>query len=381
MNISVQDKARYIMLGGFLGAGKTTAIAELARRMSESGLRVGLISNDQSTGLVDTGVLRARGFSVEEIAGGCFCCRFDSLLDAAEKLARDAAPDVFLAEPVGSCTDLVATVSYPLRRIYGDRFAIAPLSVLVDPSRAARILGLEPGRPFSEKVVYIYTKQLEEADIIVLNKCDSIDTALRDRLLESLRHRYPHAEVFACSSRDALGLEPWFDRLLKSECGGERPTMDLDYERYGEGEALLGWLNATIRVSAPDGFVPDDLLLRLAADIGTRVTDAGAEIAHLKMTLDAGDIAGKLSAVSLVRSGALPELRDSLPDEVSAGTLILNLRAEADPDLLHQIVEIAIAEMVSTSSMELTVEHLESFKPGQPRPVHRDTVVAAASGG
>ncbi len=368
------------MLGGFLGAGKTTAIAELARRMSESGLRVGLISNDQSTGLVDTGVLRARGFSVEEIAGGCFCCRFDSLLDAADKLSRDFAPDVFLAEPVGSCTDLVATVSYPLRRIYGDRFTIAPLSVLVDPSRAARILGLESGRPFSEKVVYIYTKQLEEADIIVLNKCDSIDAALRDRLLEALRHRYPRAEVFACSSRDALGLEPWFDRLLKSECGGERPTMDLDYERYGEGEALLGWLNATIRVSAPDGFIPDDLLLRLAADVGARVTDAGAEIAHLKMTLDAGDIAGKLSAVSLVRSGALPELRDSLPDEVNAATLILNLRAEADPDLLHQSVELAIAEMASRSSMELTVEHLESFKPGQPRPVHRDTVVAAASG-
>lgn len=380
MNIPLQDKARYIMVGGFLGAGKTTAIAELARRLSESGVRVGLISNDQSTGLVDTGVLRARGFSVEEIAGGCFCCRFDSLLDASEKLSQEVAPDVFLAEPVGSCTDLVATVSYPLRRIYGDRFTIAPLSVLVDPSRAARILGLESGRPFSEKVVYIYTKQLEEADIIVLNKCDSIDAAQRDRLLETLRERYPHAEVFACSSRDALGLDPWFDRLLKSECGGERPTMELDYERYGEGEALLGWLNATIRVNASDGFVPDELLLQLANAIGDRVNGAGAEIAHLKMTLDAGDIAGKLSAVSLVRSDGIPELRDSLPDEVSAGTLILNLRAEADPELLRQIVESVIGEIASGSTLELSIEHLESFKPGQPRPVHRDTVATAACG-
>ncbi len=380
MNTPVQDKARYIMVGGFLGAGKTTAIAELARRLSDNGLRVGLISNDQSTGLVDTGVLRARGFSVEEIAGGCFCCRFDSLLDASEKLSQEVAPEVFLAEPVGSCTDLVATVSYPLRRIYGDRFTIAPLSVLVDPSRAARILGLESGRPFSEKVVYIYTKQLEEADIIVLNKCDSIDATLRERLLETLRERYPHAEVFACSSRDALGLDPWFDRLLESECGGDRPTMELDYERYGEGEALLGWLNATIRVNAPDSFVPDELLLQLANAIGGRVTGADAEIAHLKMTLDAGDIAGKLSTVSLVRSDGVPELRDSLPDEVSAGTLILNLRAEADPELLQQIVESVIGETASGSTLELSIEHLESFKPGQPRPMHRDTVAAAACG-
>ncbi len=380
MNIPVQDKARYIMVGGFLGAGKTTAIAELARRLSDEGLRVGLISNDQSTGLVDTGVLRARGFSVEEIAGGCFCCRFDSLLDAAEKLSSEAAPEVFLAEPVGSCTDLVATVSYPLRRIYGDRFTIAPLSVLVDPARAARILGLEPGRPFSEKVVYIYKKQLEEADIIVLNKCDAIGPDLRERLLDTLRDHYPHAEVFACSSRDALGLDPWFDRLLESECGGERPTMELDYERYGEGEALLGWLNATIRVNAPDGFVPDELLLQLANAIGARVTGVGAEIAHLKMTLDAGDIAGKLSAVSLVRSDGVPELRDSLTDEVGAGTLVLNLRAEADPEALQQIVEFVIAESASDNALEMVLDHLESFRPGQPRPVHRDTVAAAACG-
>ena len=32
-------------------------------------------------------------------------------MDAADRLTRDAQPDVFLAEPVGSCTDLRATVS------------------------------------------------------------------------------------------------------------------------------------------------------------------------------------------------------------------------------------------------------------------------------
>ena len=140
---SGEAKARYLMIGGFLGAGKTTAVARLARRLTDQGRRVGLICNDQSSGLVDTALLRSKGFSVEEIAGGCFCCRFNSLLEAAGKLTRETRPDVFVAEPVGSCTDLVATVSYPLRRIYGDRFTIAPLSVLVDPERAERILGLE----------------------------------------------------------------------------------------------------------------------------------------------------------------------------------------------------------------------------------------------
>ena len=156
--------ARYIMLGGFLGAGKTTALAKLARWLSDRGLRVGLITNDQGSQLVDTTVLRARGFPVEEIAGGCFCCRFNSLIEAAERLTANSRPEVFLAEPVGSCTDLVATVTYPLRKIYGEAFTIAPLSVLVDPVRARRIFGLEDGGNFSEKVRYIYRKQLEEAE-------------------------------------------------------------------------------------------------------------------------------------------------------------------------------------------------------------------------
>src|SRR3954452_25564416 len=149
-------KARYIMIGGFLGAGKTTAVARLAEKLRADGLRVGLITNDQGSQLVDTAMLASRGFPVEEITGGCFCCRFNSLTEAAGKLSREERPDVFLAEPVGSCTDLAATVAYPLRRIYGDQFTVAPYSVLVDPVRAERILGLAPGKSFSPKVVYIY---------------------------------------------------------------------------------------------------------------------------------------------------------------------------------------------------------------------------------
>ena len=157
------SKARYIMIGGFLGAGKTTAVARLAQRLSEQGLKVGLITNDQGRELVDTKMLRAKGFATEEIPGGCFCCRFNSLVDAAERLTSDTQPDVFIAEPVGSCTDLVATVTYPLRRIYGDRFTIAPVSVLVDPVRASRVLGLQEGGSFSEKVHWKCSRKLKRA--------------------------------------------------------------------------------------------------------------------------------------------------------------------------------------------------------------------------
>ena len=181
-------KADYIMVGGFLGAGKTTALLRFAEYLTARGRRVGLITNDQSSGLVDTALVDAHGYPVEEITGGCFCCRFNTLTAAAERLSDTAKPDVFLAEPVGSCTDLRASVQNPLRRMYGDDYRIAPLSVLVDPIRALRVLGIEPGKTFSSKVLYVYGKQLEEADIIVINKSDLVTSerqaALEDALTE-----------------------------------------------------------------------------------------------------------------------------------------------------------------------------------------------------
>ena len=366
-----EAKARYIMIGGFLGAGKTTAVARLARHLMDQGKRVGLICNDQSQGLVDTGLLRSKGFPVEEITGGCFCCRFDSLLDAANKLTAESRPDLFLAEPVGSCTDLVATVSYPLRRIYGDRFTVAPLSVLVDPTRAARILGLEPGRPFSEKVVYVYRKQLEEADVIVVNKCDAISESLQERLVTALRESFPRAEVLCASARDGTGLDAWFDSILRKDGQGSGP-LDIDYDLYAEGEALLGWLNCTYRLVAKEPFDGNQALLRLTADIRDRIAGQGGEIAHLKMTLDSQDESGMLSVVSLVRNDGEPDLRESLLDRVDGGSLVINLRAEADPDFLKEATEKAVAAWVaSENGVQATVEHLERLRPARPVPTHR----------
>src|SRR5207247_7989973 len=112
---------RFVMVGGFLGAGKTTTLARLARFYMDRGQRVGLVTNDQAQDLVDTHSLREQGFSVQEVAGACFCCRFDDLMSKIQELESSERPDVVLAEPVGSCTDLVATVVQPLKDLYGNR--------------------------------------------------------------------------------------------------------------------------------------------------------------------------------------------------------------------------------------------------------------------
>ena len=139
-------RVRFVMVGGFLGAGKTTTLARLARHYSCRGQKVGLVTNDQAEDLVDTHNLRSQGFAVEEVAGACFCCRFDDLVGKVGALETNERPDIILAEPVGSCTDLVATVVQPLKDLYGERFEVAPYAVLFKPSHGLRILRSQAGR-------------------------------------------------------------------------------------------------------------------------------------------------------------------------------------------------------------------------------------------
>jgi G3E family GTPase len=360
--------ADYIMVGGFLGAGKTTAMLRLAEHLTTRGRRVGLITNDQSHGLVDTSIVTAKGYPVEEITGGCFCCRFNSLTDAADRLARDARPDVFLAEPVGSCTDLRATVQYPLRRLYGDDYRVAPLSVLVDPMRAARILGLESGRTFSPKVLYVYEKQLEEADLIVINKSDLLSAAQREALERALAARFPQAEIVTVSARTGANLEDWFGRL--SAPLASRSAMEVDYDVYAEGEALLGWLNATFDVSASSPFDGNRFLQRLAENVRERLASAGIEIAHFKMTL-APDTGYDLAVLNLVRTDGKSESPHRLVEELTEGELIVNLRAEGDPAQLKAAADAALEQAAREASITATLVHSEHFRPGRPAPTHR----------
>jgi Ni2+-binding GTPase involved in maturation of urease and hydrogenase len=375
--MSPESKARYVMMGGFLGAGKTTSVARLAEQLTKRGLRVGLITNDQGTELVDTAMLRSRGFATEEIPGGCFCCRFNSLVEAANSLKESARPDVFIAEPVGSCTDLVATVTYPLRRIYGEDFSIAPLSVLVDPVRAARVFGLEAGGKFSEKVLYIYRKQLQEADLIVINKSETLDQTRLEALRTKLATEFPRAEVIAVSARTGAGLDDWFARIESAEQLA-RDTMPVDYALYGEGEALLGWLNATVSLRARRGdFDGNETVRALCECLQSRLAAAGAEVAHLKMTLSPDEGLSDLAVINLVRNDHVPELSQLLEGRIGSGQLIINLRAEAEPQCLRDELERALASVFAPDGeVHAKLEHIESFKPGQPKPTHRDVVDA-----
>src|SRR4030042_3426039 len=161
--LKVEKPLKLIFGGGFLGSGKTTALAALAKRLIQQGMRVGIITNDQTENLVDTIIvkemLKGLGVPVEEVVEGCFCCKFDELINQVEKILAHN-PDILMGEPVGSCTDFVAAVANPIKIHYKDAFQFAPFSTMVDPDRVRELLLGETPTSFPEEVSYLFQKQL-----------------------------------------------------------------------------------------------------------------------------------------------------------------------------------------------------------------------------
>ena len=134
------SKSKVIIVGGFLGAGKTSLLWGAAEIIKKRGNAVGLITNDKATNLVDTTFLIGSENIVKEVSGSCFCCNFPGFADAIKYVINKTNGGTVIAEPVGSCTDLSATLMQPLKDKYSDTVDLAPLTVLADPERLTEVL-------------------------------------------------------------------------------------------------------------------------------------------------------------------------------------------------------------------------------------------------
>lgn len=353
-------------IGGFLGAGKTTAMRAAALELKRRGLRAGIITNDQGSELVDTKSIQDLDLPVKEIAGGCFCCKFEDLVEQAQEILDQGQPDVILAEAVGSCTDLSATVYQPLRKYY-QQFQLAPLSILVEPDRLRTLFG-DHHNGFPDSVRYLFQKQVAEADLILLNKVDTVDAAEVQRLTALIGSLAGNIPVHPLSAQRGDGVEEWVSHLLNSRVAGQR-ILDIDYNLYAKAEAELGWLNATVELTAPHEFSPPDLAGSLLSSMQHRVVNGGMDIAHLKILVATET---ETDHIALTANGGRPQwsVGGSFPN-VRELTLMINARVHATPEQLTQVTTDSLASTEVVFGVKAKIAHLESFSPLPPKPRYR----------
>jgi hypothetical protein len=338
-----------VLVGGFLGAGKTTLILAAARELERLGQRSAVILNDQGSALVDTQLTARHGMHSGEVTGGCFCCKFSDLIEVAEKL-RAHSPQVVFAEPVGSCADIVATVLRPLQE-HRQSYRVAPFTVLVDPSRARSLLnkGSDP------KMEFLFRKQIEEADLICLSKSD-LYPSNPPMLGRPLR------QISAASGQ---GVLPWLHEILSGTLISGWEALEIDYEQYALAEAALTWLNVHAHFE-PENLLSSAMVLgRLLDSLDESLTGAGIIIVHLKGI--ASSPAGFVKA-AICGNGEEPRLEGNLDASPSSKhELLLNLRAVGAADRVRGVVEGALRKI----SGRLSRVTLDCFTPKQPIPERR----------
>jgi Ni2+-binding GTPase involved in maturation of urease and hydrogenase len=350
---------RFVLLGGFLGAGKTTLAIRLGGRLKDLGQAAAYITNDYGTEVLDAQIL-GQNFPTVQITGGSFSSQFDALTAATTRLVETSSPEVIVAECVGGAADFSATVASPLSRL--EELTVTPYSVLVDPLLAARVFRIDRMASFSEKILYLYRKQLEEADFILINKIDIASIgdvkALRDRL----EREFPGKRFFELSARTGQGFENWSQAVLEGRFAAG--ATQIDPELHGAAQGLIGSLNCMVQLSALKGFQCNPVLLELAKAIQRSLLAARAPLAHLKMTLAADVDVDGVATLNLVANGAEPELGAELSEPVERGKLSLSLRAECKPDLLHAVVTDALTHLCAVfPGLFARLGHMEHFRP------------------
>ncbi|MBR4692642.1 MAG: cobalamin biosynthesis protein P47K [Oscillospiraceae bacterium] len=177
---------KILLLSGFLGSGKTSALLQLAaylvRGSQKEGTSVMIIENEIGEVGVDDKVLKARGLQVKELFAGCACCTGGADLLADIRTLRDTvAPEWIVIEATG--------VAYPLQ-IKENVEACFRIPV--------KILAVADAKRWKRLHAYmaqLIEGQVDSADCILLNKVDLVETAEADAIEAELRGYNPGAEI------------------------------------------------------------------------------------------------------------------------------------------------------------------------------------------
>jgi CobW/HypB/UreG, nucleotide-binding domain len=347
------------LLSGFLGSGKTTAIIQASRLLKNQNIPVAVITNDQGERLVDGDLFSHLGIPSGQVTNGCFCCNYNDLDRTIRRLSGHgspaglSSPAVLFAESVGSCTDLLATVLKPLLQQHPEWQPT--VSVFADARLLQSLLDDSTPSAFDSSVRYIYFKQLEEAQVVVVSKTDLLaDKATLQCLMQK---HYGEKTILYQNSFKQEDIALWLTTLDNTLFSTGLPSLNIDYDLYGAGEAKLAWLDQELEIQSPSNKAQT-----AAITLIQRLSALDYPIGHLKFLLD-----GK-TKLSFTATGSTD---DHHPEPALSATLLINARIQTDPNNLSHLVTIATTAIEKEYDCTIRTISKHSFQPGFPKPTHR----------
>ena len=362
--MSADTKTRMLVLGGYLGAGKTTLAINLAKTLKERRDKsVSIIMNDQGDVLVDTEYSKEAGFDTRDIMGGCFCTNFDKFVSSARTLVSTGKPDVIIAEPIGTSTNIMSSVVAPMRSLHPDEFSIAPFTVVVDCVRALDILSDKKERDI-DTVDIIPAHQIREAEIIILTKTDLVNKDTIMKIREAIDKILPGIQIIETSSADLRNIDDIMDFVLSDKVSTKAPTGEKN-QGFAFEKAKLGWYSGTFDLIPSDDVdmysLETDLMKGIAAEYGAK------SIVHVKVIIESPEAAAKMSLVQ--ETMQVDGIYGSRYVKTK-GRLVLNARVVSPPKRLEDTMRKLIEDAQSKYPMELIRTGEKCFTPKPESPSH-----------
>ena len=112
----------------------------------------------------------------------------------------------------------------------------------------------------------------------------------------------------------------------------------------------------------------DNLASSLVEAVRQVLQNAGMEPGHVKVLASAGTLT---SVANWVASDAPVELSVASQREVEEADMLINVRAQGDPDQLAELVREAIFLTASGCKLHFSVAAMQHFRPGRPVPTYR----------
>jgi G3E family GTPase len=192
---------KVIILGGFLGSGKTTTLMQFARYLVSVSdptkeYNVVILENEVGEIGIDDQYLRGGGFTVNNLFAGCACCTVSGeLVVAVNRISREMDPEWLVIETTG--------IAYPglmRENLKGALKLDSRICVLTDASRWSRLrLPMEN----------LLSGQIECADTVLVNKIDLVDEKAQKSMELDILGFNPDVPIIRISAISEVPLEVW----------------------------------------------------------------------------------------------------------------------------------------------------------------------------
>lgn len=354
------DPIRFMVVSGFLGAGKTTTMIALGEWMDEHWGKTAIIANDMGANLVDTNLTKTTGCTVIEIANGCICWQMDNLVAQLRHL-RDKDGARFVMSDIPGCG--VGALDHVYRTLaagYADEFTLAPLAVVVDPERLRMIMPEQADINLPADLVYLLQLQLEEADLVVLNKCDLLSEADRERYVAFLKAAAPDIPLVCISAKERTGIDD-LARAVTERTSQLKDFEIADRDRFDRAEDKLTWYNRRVYLKTASGeaidmdAVVDDLI----EEVRMGLIERKRNVPHLKTFATAGE--DDFNKASLIGVDYDIEYAQRFTEPHENMRLIVNARAVCESRPLARLMDDALDAVCDQHGLECQVFFTECF--------------------